>query len=1183
VTQGVPARGQTPRKFTAITNPQVARDVAQRLLQRGAAVRNVFTFRLGWRFMRLEPMDVVTLTDSVLGLQQFPVRITEVAETEAGTLQITAEDLPIGVHSTASYISQDGQAGGVDFGIAPGPVRDALVFEPIAPLVTQPELWVAGWGPAQQWGGAAVFLAESVDGPYIAAGSLRGSATMGELLDLLDERPTPDRTSVARLRLYAGALIPGDQSDARLLRRLLYIGHGNTYELVSHSAAEFLGSVGADGSTWRLSTYLERGVSGTQPLRHTVGTRVVRLDDGVLRVPIDPRLIGRQVWLKLVPYNVFGAEVLGVEDVTPVAHYVEGRFLLSPLPAITGLHATELDGYHQLGWDAVDSGGRGVPLTYEARFGETFSRASVLGTTTALHFTCRGAGTFWVTAYVEVATTAGARRVYAEAPASILFTEPTPQSDVRLEADLAAAGWPVTAEPFPVEIMDQGAEVYYRFLGAEPVHDFAGTVPQTAAGVIDPAAASVLTGGGYPRPYASWTPGEEPLGLRIDGTGKTRTPFSPLAPLAPLYYATPSWTLTFLFAPVDATTGRVLLDARSDYGLAGWRLLFITPGYVRLEDGLGNAWAADSTGIVMELGQYYDLAVRWVDAAPEDYPLAPATTASATLRRRSGTLSVYITGIPVLTVAVGPLDMASLPAFGWRVNPADPDASVPGGLCNLADVAWFRRALSEAELDRIYTMKGLTVRPPGLLVDRQAGRVIAEGLQPFDDSGLVDGEVTIDFAGGVAPGGRLYCDGAVAAQILSAPAQARPYTTAQVYALLPFTTVDDIGVVDDAPAIDGTDPTTVQAAAGLDLAPAFPASGDTDAAVTLADTPPYEGFRPYQPGIVQTQRARWRYDLTPREAGAVVCCDRIVVGLDPLPRSETGAGTPVGSGLDQLITSAALPTGRQAGNLVLEVPATIPAGATVCVAVAQRTWREPALTEPIQVQDDAGTYTAAYVSTSSLGAVRLAVFTRVLGAPLPAGARILVFNYADPFPTLAATAFSFIGLGALDAASPAAGYTATVPQLLPSTAPALGSAPKLLVTLWGVEGSLRYPVVPQTPGTVLLRAGSLVHAEDRLALWGLARIAPTTTPGDTAAVFYAPTVSRVYRSTTLAFGVAPATTTVRFRRPFNAPPSVQVTVVDAAAGDLAVVSNVTQTSFDVTVRNGGAAQARGINWTATGD
>ncbi len=59
-------------------------------------------------------MDIVTITDEALGLDQFPVRITRIEEDEQGELTVTAEELAVGSRSAIEYDSQasNGYQGG---------------------------------------------------------------------------------------------------------------------------------------------------------------------------------------------------------------------------------------------------------------------------------------------------------------------------------------------------------------------------------------------------------------------------------------------------------------------------------------------------------------------------------------------------------------------------------------------------------------------------------------------------------------------------------------------------------------------------------------------------------------------------------------------------------------------------------------------------------------------------------------------------------------------------------------------------------------------------------------------------------------------------------------------------------------------------------------------------------------
>ena len=76
------------------TNPTSAAVSAQLQLQKKAYVRNAYKFKLGWRYALLEPMDIVLISDTALGLVNAAVRITEIAEDDNGELTVTAEEIP---------------------------------------------------------------------------------------------------------------------------------------------------------------------------------------------------------------------------------------------------------------------------------------------------------------------------------------------------------------------------------------------------------------------------------------------------------------------------------------------------------------------------------------------------------------------------------------------------------------------------------------------------------------------------------------------------------------------------------------------------------------------------------------------------------------------------------------------------------------------------------------------------------------------------------------------------------------------------------------------------------------------------------------------------------------------------------------------------------------------------------
>ena len=77
--------------------------VAQTILQRELYVRTKFTFKFSWEYCLLDPMDIVTITDSNLGLSNYPVRVIAIEEDDKGLLAITAEELVAGVSNPPLY------------------------------------------------------------------------------------------------------------------------------------------------------------------------------------------------------------------------------------------------------------------------------------------------------------------------------------------------------------------------------------------------------------------------------------------------------------------------------------------------------------------------------------------------------------------------------------------------------------------------------------------------------------------------------------------------------------------------------------------------------------------------------------------------------------------------------------------------------------------------------------------------------------------------------------------------------------------------------------------------------------------------------------------------------------------------------------------------------------------------
>ena len=166
--------------------------VAQLLLQRGLLYRNTYSFQLGWKYCLLEPMDLVAISDSRLGLANQTVRITSVVEDEEGTLSITAEDF-FGATggATAVLYPKQGTAPTAfqpNTNFAAPSVNTPFILEPTGELltaqgITSPQLIVGlSGGPHSsfdpKWGGAQIY-ASLDDASFGLQGTFEGRSTMG--------------------------------------------------------------------------------------------------------------------------------------------------------------------------------------------------------------------------------------------------------------------------------------------------------------------------------------------------------------------------------------------------------------------------------------------------------------------------------------------------------------------------------------------------------------------------------------------------------------------------------------------------------------------------------------------------------------------------------------------------------------------------------------------------------------------------------------------------------------------------------------------------------------------------------------------------------------------------------------------------------------------------------------------
>jgi hypothetical protein len=300
-----------------ICDPNVALMSGQLMLQRAVYIRNTYTFRLSWEYCLLDPMDLVTVTDSILGLAKAPVRITEIEEDENGFLQVTAEEFPLGAATATLYATQAVSNNPINRNLAPDPVNAPIIFEPPAPLAgATAQVWIAASGGSggvadPNWGGAFVWL--SLDGSsYSQIGTIVAPARQGVLTAALPAfsgtNPDTADTLPVNMTESGGVLTGGSALDAQLTSTLSIVdGELFSYETATLSSA----------NNYTLTT-LYRGLYGTASTAHASGAPFARLDGAVFEYDLPARYVGQALYIKLQSFNVFGG---GVQDLSSCAAY----------------------------------------------------------------------------------------------------------------------------------------------------------------------------------------------------------------------------------------------------------------------------------------------------------------------------------------------------------------------------------------------------------------------------------------------------------------------------------------------------------------------------------------------------------------------------------------------------------------------------------------------------------------------------------------------------------------------------------------------------------------------------------------------------------------------------------------------------------------------------------------------
>lgn len=306
--------------------------LAEQLAMKRLYERNQYSFKLDWAFCRLEPGDLVTLTESTCGLNRQIVVITDVQEAQDGELQITAIGKPPGMYAPTKYDVHENERPFVDYNKPAQSILDATFIQPPADVVGQgQELWV-GVSTPQEWGGCEVWMSDDPTANFQSMGMINTTARIGKLVSPL----SIDGNSCI-VRMVNGTLKSGTHIDAERGNTVCYING----ECLSYETA----TLNTDGTV--TLNNLVRGQFNTPIGSHSAGDKLSRLDEAFMRIPYRKQDVGKKIYAKFTSLNNLGGQQEDISRVKQYEYTIQEYFI----PEVSEF--TLSNKYRQLGGKAI--------------------------------------------------------------------------------------------------------------------------------------------------------------------------------------------------------------------------------------------------------------------------------------------------------------------------------------------------------------------------------------------------------------------------------------------------------------------------------------------------------------------------------------------------------------------------------------------------------------------------------------------------------------------------------------------------------------------------------------------------------------------------------------------------------------------------------------------------------------
>lgn len=274
--------------------------VCQMLARKNERERNKYTIKLDWAYCILEPGDLITLTDPIIGLDKQIAMVDTITEAKDGSITVECLQYVDGNYNAGIIDVSGSNYNYVDYNIEPSNTDRPIIFQPpSAATLSGNEIWIALRGVDNTWGGCNILVANQ-DANYQSLGQYRMSSSYGTLVADMASSNADSFT----------AQINGDfdnvtQLDAVNANSMMWIdGECLSYTTVRKNS----------NGTWTFSGLI-RGQYNTNIVAHRSGSTVVSCDGALYVIEITKKDIGRQLYFKFPSVNVFNSNPQNEADV----------------------------------------------------------------------------------------------------------------------------------------------------------------------------------------------------------------------------------------------------------------------------------------------------------------------------------------------------------------------------------------------------------------------------------------------------------------------------------------------------------------------------------------------------------------------------------------------------------------------------------------------------------------------------------------------------------------------------------------------------------------------------------------------------------------------------------------------------------------------------------------------------